>query len=159
MGDEKPGILHVCAEDVTPFHQCGHEPYAYHKRALLPYGAARGCCASLMELPPGKSSYPYHYHLMGEECFYILSGEGILKTPEGERRVAAGDFLFFPVGEKGAHKLTNDSPAETLRYLDFDTTFPVDVAVYPDSGKVGVYSGDVKQINRKGDSLGYYDGE
>ena len=51
---------------------------------------------SVYEIPPMKAAYPYHFHHNNEETFYIISGEGILRTPNGEREVGAGDLLFFP---------------------------------------------------------------
>ena len=152
-------VIHVRAEDVTPAHRHDHPAYEYLKRDLVPYDGKRGCRVSLMELMPGKSSYPYHYHMQVEECFYILSGEGLLRTPDGEARVGPGDFLYFPSGETGAHKLTNISGSEPLRYLDFDTAHPVDVALYPDSGKIGVYGGGSAHVHRVDQQAAYYDGE
>ena len=114
---------------------------------------------SFYEIPPGKSNYPYHYHLDQEEVFYIIGGTGIVKTPEGERPVKAGDLLFFPAGEAGAHKLTNTHSAENLRYIDFDTIGAMDVAVYPDSKKVGVWSPTLNKAFRLADKVPYYDGE
>jgi hypothetical protein len=34
-------------------------------------------------LDPGKFSFPYHFHRAAEELFVILSGEAILRFPEG----------------------------------------------------------------------------
>ena len=66
-----------------------------YKRVLLPRGLAQ-CVAVLYEIPPGKVAYPYHYHTKDEELFYILSGCGTLKTPQGDRVITAGEMLFFP---------------------------------------------------------------
>ena len=41
-------------------------------------------------LMPGKTNFPYHYHSVREEVFYIISGTGTLKTPEGDRTVTEG---------------------------------------------------------------------
>jgi uncharacterized cupin superfamily protein len=40
-------------------------------------GDRLGC--SLYELPPGKASWPYHYHTANEEALYVLSGTGTLR--------------------------------------------------------------------------------
>lgn len=152
-------VIHVRAADIESAHRNDHEGYEYYRRALIPAGAAKDCTAAMYEIPPGKSAYPYHYHIKNEESFYILSGEGVLKTPQGTKTVAAGDFLFFPTGESGAHKLTNTSETETLVYLDFDTFNDPEVAFYPDSNKIGVYGRNVRQIYRTGDQADYYEGE
>lgn len=132
--------------------------YEYIRKDFVGRGQAGQCVVSLYEIPPGKAAYPYHYHLKNEETFYIVCGKGLLRTPEGEQEVAAGDLLFFPAESGGAHKLTNHGE-EPLIYLDFDTANDLDVAVYPDSHKIGVWGRDVNQLYRLEDAVEYYDGE
>ena len=133
--------------------------YQYTEYPVTPPDGSKHCIASFYTIPPGKSNYPYHYHLGQEELFYIISGIGIVKTPDGTRDVKGGDVLFFPAGECGAHKLTNTSKTEPLVYLDVDTIGDVDVAVYPDSGKVGIWSDSINGTWKKKDRVAYYDGE
>jgi uncharacterized cupin superfamily protein len=134
-------------------------------------GAAAGAerlGASLYELPAGASSWPYHYHAGNEEAMYVLSGTGVLRTPEGESRVGPGDFAAFPADESGAHRLRNDGD-EPLRYLAVSTMRDPDVTVYPDSDKVGVFAGAppggadrervVSGYFRRSDAVDYWDGE
>ena len=73
--------------------------------------------------------------------------------------VSAGDFLFFPADEKGAHKLTNISETEGLIYLDFDTHNDIDVAFYPDSGKIGVWGKNTNQLHKIEDQVEYFKDE
>lgn len=94
-----------------------------------------------------------------EETFYIISGEGILRTPSGERKVSAGDLLFFPTGAEGAHKLTNSSETENLVYIDFDVVHEVDITVYPDSDKIGVWGMGINKLYPQAGDVDYYDGE
>jgi len=150
-------ILHLRPEDIPCKHVCEHEGFEYRKRTLIPRGRA-GCVAALYEIPPGKAAYPYHYHEKNEEMFYILRGEGVLRTPQGERAVRAGDFLFFPANAFGAHKLTNTG-TQPLAYLDFGTSHEIDVTFYPDSGKIGVWGKGINQVYKTDDQVGYYDGE
>ena len=152
-------IVHTRMENLTPQKRGDGNAYDYMRYPALPEGSAKYSATAFYELPPGKSNYPYHYHLTSEETFYIISGTGILKTPDGEQKVHAGDLLFFPAGEQGAHKLTNPSDSETLIYIDFDTTDDPNVCVYPDSNKVGVYGRDLRKIYRLEDSVDYYDRE
>ena len=114
---------------------------------------------SIYEIPPKKSAYPYHFHHNNEETFYIISGEGILKTPDGERIVRAGELLFFPTGSDGAHKLTNSSETENLVYIDFDVVHDVDITIYPDSDKIGVWGMGINKLYKKTSNVDYYDGE
>lgn len=151
-------ILHTKPNEVPQKHQCEHKDYEFFKRVLVPMGENK-CAIAQYEVPPGKAAFPYHYHTQHEEAFYILSGNGILKTPEGEREVTAGDFLFFPANEKGAHKLTNKSESEMLVYLDYSTRSELDVSFYPDSNKMGVWGKDIKKVYKVCDEVGYYECE
>ena len=153
------GIIHTNYDALEPWRDGDDHRYEYEERPAIPDGASRHCAVSFYQLAPGKSNYPYHYHLDQEEVFYIISGSGMLKTPEGDRLVQAGDLLFFPAGKGGAHKLTNTSADKPLRYIDFDTIAAMDVAVYPDSRKVGIWSPTLNKVYRLEDGAHYYDGE
>ena len=151
-------MKHRNIDDLPRKHKTGAEGYEFYRRDLLAVHEAQSL-VRVYELPPGKSAYPYHYHLNNEETFFILKGEGLLRSAEGARAVKAGDLLFFPAGEKGVHKLTNTSETELLVYLDFDVVHDLDVAVYPDSGKLGIWGKDVNKVYRMDDDVPYYEGE
>ena len=68
-------------------------------------------------------------------------------------------MIFFPAGEAGAHKLTNGSETEKLVYIDFDVTHDLDVAVYPDSDKIGVWGMGINRLFPEFAEVDYYDGE
>jgi len=152
-------MKHSKIEEIPVTHKCEHEGYEYFRRRFVPFGAAENALVSIYEIPPGKSAYPYHFHYKNEETFYILRGEGILRTPDGERKVEAGELLFFPTGEAGAHKLTNCSQTENLVYIDFDVVHDVDIAVYPDSEKIGIWGKGINRIYPRNADVDYYDGE
>lgn len=152
-------INHMALNAIPITHRQDHEGYEFYRRKFVPYGAAKNTQVCVYEIPPGKAAYPYHYHHKNEETFYILSGEGVLKTPQGERKVAAGEFLFFPTGPEGAHKLTNCSASENLIYIDFDVVHDLDVCVYPDSDKIGIWGMGINQIFRQSSNVDYYEGE
>ena len=101
-------------------------------------GEQLGC--SLYELPPGKRSWPYHYHTANEEAIYVLAGEGFLRAENGEHDLTAGDYVTFPADESGGHQVVNDSD-NALRYLAVSTMNDPDVTVYPEMEKLGVYVG------------------
>lgn len=90
---------------------------------------------SLWELPPSQAAYPYHYHLGEEELVIVLSGQPLLRTPAGTRRLPEGEIVSFPRGEQGAHQLFNDTP-DTIRFLAFSTSGEPDIVIYPDSHKI-----------------------
>ena len=152
-------IKHAKIDQIPAGCKCDHESYAYSRRKFVPFGTAAHTHVCVYEIPPGKSAYPYHYHCKTEETFYIIRGEGLLRTPEGEKTVEAGELIFFPAGEAGAHKLTNTSQTELLVYIDFDSTHELDVAVYPDSDKIGIWGMGINQLFPKSAETDYYDGE
>ena len=90
-------------------------------------------------LMPGKTNFPYHFHSGMEEVFYIISGTGTLKTPDGDKTVTEGDVIVFPANANGAHQLTNTSD-EALVYLDVDTASSPEVVFYPDKGDFRIFT-------------------
>jgi uncharacterized cupin superfamily protein len=115
---------------------------------------------SVYEIPPGQSICPYHYEWGDEEWLIVLDGHPIVRDPGGEEELAPGDTVCFPAGPDGAHKVTNRS-SETVRVLMLSTMRLPSVAVYPDSDKVGVFTGDKSEdvMARRSDSVGYWEGE
>jgi uncharacterized cupin superfamily protein len=106
-------------------------------------GQALGSSALLMfvyDLDPGSSSSPYHYEYE-EEWLLVVDGTLVLRTPDGEHTLQRGDLVRFPAGPEGAHKVMNrsDAPARTLM---FSSSRVPAVSVYPDSDKIGVWSGN-----------------
>lgn len=146
-------------EELTGVHENEHDGYEYIKKTVISKDDSKATKVSVYEIPPCMSGYPYHYHLKNEETFYIISGEGLLKTPDGEKKVTVGDILFFPADQEGAHKLTNTSDTEKLIYLDVDTIYDIDVCIYPDSNKIGIYNENVNKVYKLDDEVDYYEGE
>jgi uncharacterized cupin superfamily protein len=116
--------------------------------------------ATVWELPPGQAICPYHYEYGEEEWVLVLSGTPTLRTPEGTERLAPFDLAFFPTGPAGAHQLRNDGdePARVLMWSD--VVLPTGTA-YPDSGKVGLWTGDEAEdaLVERSAAVGYYHGE
>ena len=116
-------------------------------------------------IPPGKTNYPYHYHTANEEVFYIMSGQGTLRTPEGEKIVSEGDVIVMPAHENGAHKLINTSKNAPLVYLEVKTSTIPEICVQPDSEKFVLIAppkvfGKTFKINSEINYLtGEFDGE
>jgi uncharacterized cupin superfamily protein len=121
--------------------------------------------ASVYEVPPGNSTCPYHWHAANEELLIVLSGTPTLRTPDGERRLAEGEVVAFPVGDQGAHKVTNDSDAPIRVLIVSEMNYP-EIAVYPDSEKVlarqqppGTPATGLREMFRLGEGVDYWDGE
>jgi uncharacterized cupin superfamily protein len=56
---------------------------AFRRKQLSDAAGGREIGCSLYELPPGKRSWPYHYHTANEEALYVLSGSGTLRVGVG----------------------------------------------------------------------------
>jgi uncharacterized cupin superfamily protein len=112
------------------------------------------------ELPPGESVCPYHYEYE-EEWLLVLEGAVVVRTPEGDDELGAGDLVRFAAGPAGAHKASNRSE-QTARIVMFSSAREPAVAVYPDSEKIGVWPGndeDRVMLRREHGRVDYYDGE
>lgn len=134
-----------------------HGDKIQHKRKNFTQGLTTNkLVASLYEIPPNKVSWPYHYHIANEEVFYIIEGLGELRTLDKILKVKAGDFLRFPVGEKGVHQLKNCSVDKPLKYLDFGTTNHPDLVFMPDSNKVGLFGGGAPSQDNKNRNIWMY---
>jgi len=86
----------------------------------------------LRRLPAGATICPYHAHFAQWEFFYIQSGTGSARTPDGTFPVRAGDCFIHPPG--AAHQLTNTG-ATDLEVLIVADNPPFDGCYYPDSNK------------------------
>ncbi|MDP9257650.1 MAG: cupin domain-containing protein [Actinomycetota bacterium] len=122
-------------------------------------GAEKTGC-SIYELPPGQAICPYHYEYGEEEWLLVLEGRPTLRTPEGEEEIGPWEMVFFPTGPAGAHSVRNHTDT-TARVLMFSTRSEPAVAVYPDSGKIGVFTGNEEDdlLVRKSSGVDYWDGE
>ena len=143
----------------------GETAFRRKKLAAAAGGEDVGC--SLYELPPGRRSWPYHYHTGNEEALFVLDGAGTLRLDGSSRPLREGDYVALPAGESSAHRVVNDGD-EPLRYLAVSTMRDPDVTVYPDSGKVGVFAGSppggdgertVHGYFRQDDAVDYWDDE
>jgi uncharacterized cupin superfamily protein len=121
--------------------------------------------ASLFELPPGETTFPYHFHFGNEELLLVIEGRPSLRTPDGWRELEAGEVVSFAVGERGAHQLVNRSD-EPVRILLVSEMVGPDVVVMPDSGKVqarenapGASDPGLWEVFRSSDAVEYLEGE
>ena len=115
--------------------------------------------ASIYELRHGESTCPYHYEYGCEEWLLVVSGRPTLRHPEGEDILEPGDVVCFPEGPDGAHKITNTFP-DTARVVILSDKRTPNIAFYPDSDKVGVWTGhDDGLLTRRESAVDYWDGE
>jgi len=116
--------------------------------------------ASVYELPPGQAISPYHYEYGEEEWLVVLEGHPSVRHPDGVERLGPWDAVCFPRGPEGAHGIRNETE-ETVRVLMFsEVTYPT-ATVYPDSDKVGIWTGnrDDDLIAERSSAVEYFHGE
>ena len=86
---------------------------------------------NLVTLGPGGQSALRHWHTIDDEFVYVLSGEVVLVTNEGEQVLSAGMCAGYPGGAHNAHHFINRSAAPA-RYLEMGANTLGDTAFYPD---------------------------
>ncbi len=81
-------------------------------------------------------------------------------SPAGEQELRPGDLACFPEGPEGAHQMLNRSD-EPVRVLLLSTKELPRIAVYPDSDKLNLITGnpDDRLIVRHESGVDYWDGE
>ncbi len=128
----------------------------FRRKQLAEAAGGDGIGCSLYELPAGGKSWPYHYHAANEEALYVLSGAATLRHDGEPATIEAGDYVAFPAGESGAHRVVNDGD-EPVRYLAISTMNEPDVTIYPDSETFGVYVGSPPGGREERSLSGYYE--
>ena len=102
-----------------------------HRLRLGDGGGLSQFGVNLLTLKPGVWSSQRHWHKLEDEFVYILSGEVVLITDEGEQVMRAGDCAAFPASDGNGHHLVNRSNAEATM-LEVGTRSNGDSGVYPD---------------------------
>jgi uncharacterized cupin superfamily protein len=125
-----------------------------------PQLGAKDTGTSVYELPPGQAVCPYHYEYGEEEWALVLQGRPTVRTPDGTEQLERFDVVFFPMGPAGAHQIRNDTD-EPARVLMWSTVVVPTATAYPDSDKVGIWTGVKEEdvmVVRSG-KVDYYHGE
>lgn len=87
---------------------------------------------NLMRLPPGQWSSQRHWHSAEDEFVWVVEGEVVLVTDEGEQVLRAGDCAGFPHGVSNGHHLQNRSHSDAV-LLEVGSRRPAEDGVeYPD---------------------------
>ncbi|MCW5725473.1 MAG: cupin domain-containing protein [Maricaulaceae bacterium] len=86
---------------------------------------------NMVRLPPGAWSSQRHWHAKEDEFVYMLEGEAVLATDEGETVMRPGDCAGFPAGVRNGHHLKNESAADAV-FLVVGTRIEDDHGEYPD---------------------------
>jgi uncharacterized cupin superfamily protein len=117
------------------WEEISDEEWAAGRSTRLPRGDRIG--ASVYEIDPGRTGGLYHFHHGAEELLVVLRGRPTLREPAGERVLAEGEVVLFPVGPAGAHQLRNETD-EPVRYLVAANRPSPEAVEYPDSRQVSV---------------------
>jgi uncharacterized cupin superfamily protein len=86
---------------------------------------------NLLRLPPGSWSSQRHWHSHEDEFVFVVQGEVVLVTDEGEETLRAGDCAGFPANDGNGHHLQNRSQADAV-VLEIGSRNPADRAMYSD---------------------------
>ena len=97
------------------------------KRRWVKLGDVHGLTqfgVNLVTLDPGVWSSQRHWHMKEDEFVYVLEGELVLVTDEGEEVFGPGDSAGFKAGVKNGHVFQNrsDKPAKLLAIGSRDDT-------------------------------------
>ena len=159
MLSRMPKRLNIHAVDIS-YDETDPEGFKSGGARLGPLLGATRTGASVYELPPGQAICPYHYEYGEEEWLFVLDGRPTLRHPEGTDQLDPWDAVCFPAGPEGAHAVANGTD-QTVRVLMFSTRNQPAASVYPDSGKIGIWTGnsDDDVMVEKSSGVGYWHGE
>ena len=101
------------------------------KRRLGAACGLKNLGVNLVTLGPGGQSALRHWHTLEDEFVYVLEGEVVLVTNEGQQTLSAGMCAGYTAGSKNGHHFINRSQ-KPARYLEMGTNVPGDTAFYPD---------------------------
>jgi uncharacterized cupin superfamily protein len=110
-----------------------------HYRRLGPLAGLKNFGVKITRIAPGGQSSCRHAHSKQDEFVYILEGETVLETNEGERVMRPGMCAGFPAGTGDAHRFLNRTDKDVVMLIVGDHTTG-DEVVYPDvdlAGKLG----------------------
>ena len=165
MGKKHPNVTNI--NEVEPRIVEKGTKFGFHSKRLGAASGSRELGCMWMEVAPGKTAIPNHYHCAMEEAVYILEGNAEARIGKDTVTVGAGDYIAYPTGPEYSHSLKNTG-TKPLRYLCFSTMEPTDVVGYPDSKKFmavgcvdnGNWAGaKVRFIIKDQPSVDYYEGE
>jgi len=98
---------------------------------------------NLTRLVPGGCSALRHAHSKQDEFVYILAGQAVLITDDGETPLGPGMCAGFKAGTGNGHHLVNRGDADVL-YLEVGDRSAGDAGTYPDDDLQAVLDKDGK---------------
>lgn len=125
----------IHAKDVASERRTNYpEPFAQRvagreRRRLGNAFGLRNFGVNLTRLEPGAQSALRHSHSRQDEFVYVLAGDAVLVTDEGEFVLGPGDCAGFAAGGQ-SHHLINRSTTDVV-YLEIGDRTPSDAVSYP----------------------------
>jgi len=159
---------HIVSFEDLPWEPYREGPFAADRRRVARAAGARKLGYGLYRIAPGGRPWPFHFHHVNEEFFYVRSGYGQVRDGDGTRDLQPGDAFACPPGPAGAHAFLNtgDGPLEVFA---LSTMEEPEVTEYPDSDKLNVLVGSapggdpgersVSAVFRRTDAVAYEEGE
>jgi uncharacterized cupin superfamily protein len=86
---------------------------------------------NIVRLPPGVWSSQRHWHALEEELVYVLAGEVVMVTDDGEQICRPGDCAGFKAGVQDGHHFINRSDKDAV-LLVVGSRIDGDHGAYPD---------------------------
>jgi len=103
---------------------------------------------NLTTIPAGATSALRHWHSHEDEFIYMVSGELMLITDDGEQRLLPGMCAGFPAGKADGHCLVNRTQRDAV-YLEVGDRRPNDAVTYPDDDLAGQATPQGRRFTRK----------
>lgn len=100
-------------------------------------------------IPPGGWSNQRHWHAKEDEFVYVLAGELVLITDDGEELLRAGDCAGFRAGDPNGHHLVNRSDDDAV-VLEIGTRDPAERATYSDIDMIAEMDPDAPYKHKDG---------
>ncbi len=103
-----------------------------HRTRLGDAGGLNQFGVNLLRLTPGTWSSQRHWHTVEDEFVYVIDGEVVLVSDDGEEVLRAGDCAGFRAGSANGHCLQNRSAAIAVVLEVGSRKEQDDEAHYPD---------------------------
>ncbi|MCA9562777.1 MAG: methyltransferase domain-containing protein, partial [Myxococcales bacterium] len=170
VGDDREHlreVANVVGATQGPWVRVGRQGQGVRQQLGAATGGEKLGCSRFV-LWPGEPAYPRHFHTANEEAVFVLSGQLEVRCGAETYLLSAGDYVTFNAGPSHAHSCRCASQ-EPVDFLCLSTMIHPEVAVYPDSKKVGVLVGaapggpkEKRTLTtwfRLDDQVDYWDGE
>jgi uncharacterized cupin superfamily protein len=109
---------------------------------------------NLTRIEPGAQSSARHAHARQDEFIWVVSGEVVLETDEGEQVLQPGMCAGFAAGGGNAHRFVNRTAEDVFLLVVGDRT-PFDEVTYPDIDNHAKAGADGKYVHTRKDGTAH----